>query len=848
MRFTLTTTRTPGSRLIPLARKSVVISRKTAFMKIPIRSLNANSSSLSDLCGKLAMVMGTAALALIADTAIGQAQGFIRGTVSDPLGAVVKDVKVTLERGDTSIVDTSTDGAGQFTFASISPGRYHVEAQASGFARYVGPEVFVSSNGTTIMDVLLQISALKDETVVSATGSEIPISQVGASVSLIDSEEIQAENKLDVLEDLRQVSGAQIVQTSQRGGSTSLFIRGGESSFNKILIDGVPANDIGGAFDFAQLSNGGVDSVEVLKGANSVLYGADGLAGVVNITTQRGSSTIPELKLSVDGGNFGTLNQSASLSGAFHQFDYFSLFSRFDTQGSYPNDFFHNATYVGNFGWKPTARTDLRVTYRRNWTDLGLPNGLLLYGIPDDSLQKNQNTYLSATLQDQTTSRWHNLFRFAYGQFETEDDNPSPTGTLDPYGFGNYLGNVVTIKGANAYSVTGQAILDFAGTYPQAFTDYEARRSAYAQSDYQVFKEWTVTFGFRYEHEDGSGITRDNYSYFMEGHGNVAHRLYLTAGVGLDKNAVFGFAASPRVGAAYYLRRPTASSFFAETKLRFNFGTGIKEPSTFEQSSQLFALFTPAQRAQYGVGPVGPERSRTTDVGIDQGLWHGRARLQLTYFQNHFFDLITFLDAPELVSIGVNPAAAAAANASQGGAYVNASSTRAKGSEVQFVTDLGLGLRLQANYTYLDAVVTKAFGSPSFNPAFPAIPIGAFSPLQGARPFRLPPHTGSLALIYNHRKFTGAFTGYMVSRGDDSTFLYDGQYGTSMLLPNRDLDPAYQKFDLSGRYAMTSYVSAYVSMENLLSEHYQPVFGFPALPFTIRGGLTFTIGGENWRK
>jgi iron complex outermembrane receptor protein/vitamin B12 transporter len=777
-----------------------------------------------------------------------QAQGTLRGTVSDPLGAVVKGAKVSIDRGGTNAGETTTTGEGAFSFPSLGVGRYHVKVEAQGFSVYTSPEVFVRSGGPTTLDVLLQVSGLKQELVVSATGSQLPVAQVGASVTLIDSQDIQAENKLDALENLRQVAGAQIVQTGERGGITSLFIRGGESSFNKILVDGAPANDIGGSFDFAQLSNGGVGSIEVLEGANSVLYGADGLAGVVNITTQHGTSAIPELKLSIDGGNFGTLNQAASLGGAFRQFDYFSLFSRFDTQGSYPNDFFHNATYVGNFGWKPSAAMDLRVTYRRTWTDLGSPSGLLLYGIPDDSAQKNQNTYLSTTLQHQTTSRWHNLFRFAYGQFNAVYDNPTPTGTPDPYGFGNYLGNVVTIKGANGYSVTGQGILDFGGNYPQIYSDYEARRSAYAQSDYQVSKEWTATFGFRYEHEDGSGITRDNYSYFMEAHGTIAHRLYLTGGVGFDENAVFGFAASPRASAAYYLRRPASDSFFAETKVRFNFGAGIKEPSTYEQSSQLFALFTPAQRTQYGVGPVGPERSRTTDFGIDQGLWRGRARLQLTYFQNHFFDLITFLDAPELVSIGVSPAAAGAANTLQGGAYVNASSTSAKGAEVQFVSDLGRGLRLQASYTYLDAVVTKAFGSPSFNPIFPGIPIGAFSPLQGARPFRRPPHTGSLAFIYSHRKFTGAFTGYMVSRSDDSDSLDDGLYGNSLLLPNRNLDPAYQKFDLSGRYALKSFVSAYVSMENLLSEHYQAAFGFPALPFTIRGGLTFTIGGENWRK
>ena len=186
---------------------------------------------------------GFVAVFLLAACASGAwAQGTVQGTVSDPLGAVVNDAKVTLERGDTSSGDTTTNGNGVFAFPSVEPGRYHLQVQAPGFAVYTGPEVYVNSTGTTTMDVLLQITPLKDQVVVSATGSETPISQVGASVALVDSEDIQAENKLDVLENLRDIGGAQIVQTSQRGGTTSLFIRGGESDFNKVMIDGVPAN------------------------------------------------------------------------------------------------------------------------------------------------------------------------------------------------------------------------------------------------------------------------------------------------------------------------------------------------------------------------------------------------------------------------------------------------------------------------------------------------------------------------------------------------------------------------------------------------------------------------------
>jgi vitamin B12 transporter len=771
------------------------------------------------------------------------AQGIVRGTVTDQLGAAVKDAKVTLQQGDKSAGDTTTDGEGAFSFSSMAEGRYRLQVEAAGFATYTGPDVFVGSTGTTTLDAILQLSAVSQGVSVSATGSEVPIAQVGSSVSVIDSEDIQAQNKLDVLENLRQVAGAQIVQTGQRGGETSLFIRGGDYDFNKIMIDGAPANSIGGVFDFAQLSNGGVQSIEVLEGANSVLYGPDALAGVVNITTQRGASSIPTLAYSVDAGNFGTLNNSVSLGGAFHQFDYFVLFSRFDTQGSYSNDIFHNATYVGNFGYKINSNTEARVIYRSNWTDVGNPNGILFYGISDAATEKNQNQYLSGTLKNQTTKRWHNLVRFAFAQLNSTYIDPFQVGMIDANG--DSLGNVVTIRGANGYSVTGQAILDFAGTYPEIFPDYEARRSVYLQSDYNFYKEWTFTAGIQYEHEDGSGFTRNNYNSFIELHGNVAHRLYVTAGGGLVDNAVFGFAAVPSVSVAYYLRRPTGNEFFSETKLRSNFAKGIKEPSTYEQANQLWALLTPAERTEYDVSQVGPERSRVFDFGFQQGLWHGRSRLELTYFQNRFYNLLTYLDPAALVSVGVNPGAAAA---SEFGAYINASSENFKGAQVQIVTELGHGLRAQASYTYLDGVVTQTFGSPVYNPAFPGIGIGAFEPLLGARPFRRPPQSGSFALYYARHKFTVALTGYLAGRSDDSTSLDDANYGNTMLLPNRNLNPGYQKLDLSGRYAVRPWVSIYTSMENILSEHYTPAFGFPALPFAIRAGLTFTIGGDNWKK
>jgi iron complex outermembrane receptor protein/vitamin B12 transporter len=781
---------------------------------------------------------------LFAGSSHAQSTASLRGKVVDPLGSRVPGARVILLEDGNPILDAKSNGQGFFSLAAPKEGRYNLQVEATGFASQTIAVDIRKDGKSEELTVTLGIGPLTQQVVVSATGFAIPEAQVGASVSVIDSDQIDTLNKLDVLENLRLVAGAQVIQTSQRGGATSLFIRGGESDFNKVLVDGIPVNEIGGAFDFAQLSNNGVGNLEVLRGSNSVLYGSDALSGVVNITSANGVTEIPELKYSADGGNFGTLHQDVSLSGLVHGLDYLTDFSDFQTQGSYQNDYFHNETVSTNIGWQINPTTGIRATFRHVGSNVGSPNGILFYGISDQAWQTNRNTLGSVSAEQQTTEKWHNLVQLSFAQLNSLYVDPFQVGEPS---FGNTLGNVVTIRGANGYSVTGQAILDFAGTYPEVSPDNEARRSLYAQSDYQFFKDWTGIFGFRYEHEDGEGITRDNYSTMLQGHGSIAHRLFTTFGVGLEHNSFFGFAATPRVSVAYYVRKPSNAGVFGETKLKFNFGKGIKEASTFQQSGALVDILSPALIAQYNVGPIGPERSRTYDFGFEQRLWNGRSLLGVTFFDNNFYNLIAFLDSGDLISIGVPPAVAN--NTPTFGAYVNATSEWSKGFEVESKTDLGRGFLFQGEYTYLDGLVTKAFGDPSFNPLFPTIPIGAFAPLEGNRPFHRAPHSGSLALFYNHKKASAALSGYLVGRRDDSTFLSDANFGNTMLLPNRNLAPGYQKFDLSIGYALTRYAKVYTSIENLFSQHYQPAFGFPAAPFEIRSGMTFTIGGERgWWK
>lgn len=828
-----------------------------------LSSTSKGRSMSTHPCKSLLVTWRASILLAVTLAASAAVRGAIRGAITDPLGAPVPGAAVTLLQNGKNIEEAHTGRNGTFVFAEPAAGAYQIRASAAGFTGTTSAVFYVRAGRPARVNLRLKIGVLKQQVVVSATGSPVPESQVGASVDVLTRQELEALSKLDVLDALRLVPGVQVVQESQRGSVASVFIRGGNGgndNFNKILLDGIPVNDIGGGFDFSNLATSGVDELEVFRGPDSILYGSDALAGVISITTRRGSTPTPQFTYSADGGNFETYRQEASVGGTFHQFDYYSDFMRFDTQNSLPNNSFHNATYTGNFGWKPIQNASVRFTVHHDATGLGSSNALALYAIPDDSFQRQQDTDLGLTAEDQTTSRWHNLLRLTSAHIHYHFDTPGPAGIpfSAPSLGTNYLGEPVTICGGNGYCASGQAILDYGGVYPMIFDSVTAVRSIDGQTDYAFRRNVEATAGFEYLNESGSsqssgflrsGATRNNYDGFLEARGNLRDRLFATAGLGIESNAVFGFANSPRASLAYYARRPAAAASWGHTKLNFNFGTGIKEPSLADQESSLFDVLSQVSGgagliARYRISPVGAERSTSLDAGIEQGFWGERLRLGATYFHERFYDLVDFVPQSALPGLGVPPPVAAQAPF---GAYINSDSFRSQGAEVDFAASLRPGLAVRAAYTYLDAVVTQSFSSsalfPAFNPAFPNIPIGADAPLVGARPFRRPSNSGSVFLTYSRRRFGVSVDGYLAGRSDDSTYLSDAFFGDTMLLPNHNLLAAYQLVGFSGWYNVRRHITLYTSASNILGEHYQAAFGFPALPFTFRAGVRFTVGG-----
>jgi vitamin B12 transporter len=809
----------------------------------------------------------SATLLLLVSTTLSAHAVVVRGTVTDPLGAAVAGARVQLIQGKQVAAVTVTAADGTYEIRSTAPGRFVLLTSARTFSPSIGQDFYGGRTDVITRNVVLEIATVTAQITVTATGIPTPLQQSSSAITLIPQADLAT--RVGIVDDLRQAPGNVAVQTGQWGGVTSLFVRGGNSTANKVLIDGIPANDVGGTFDFGNVSSTGLAGLEMYRGGNSALYGTDAEASVVNLSTPRGSSMRPVLDYSGDAGNFHTYRNEVALSGAHNKLDYYGAFSRFDSSNSIDLDRFHAATSVANLGYDIFANTQARFTIRNAVTGTGLPQAHNFYGISANGKQADQDIYSGLTLENRFHGNWHNLVRYGIARKREQQHAYANVGTPITFNFGTvpctdpnsdclteYFGNVVTIRGANGYSVTGQAFF-----FIPEEDSVSNRDELYYQTDYTFPHRITALFGFRYQNERGSFVTsysneqiqRTNFQYTLQVQGDIKNRLFYSLGGGVEKNHLYGITGSPRIGLAYVPVRP-GTRYFRGTKLRANAATGVQEPSlALEFASlynQLLAVGDTADIAKYNVTPAGPQRSRTYDIGVDQNIIGQKLILKAGYFHNTFDHQLEGVGTGALIDVfGLSPSVADTVFTP----YLNSQAFRAQGFETELQSQPLHHVFLRGGYTYLDAVVLHSFSSDAYsegfannNPNFPGIPIGAEGPLVGARPFRRPPHSGFFAAQYTTAKFTAAFKGAMASRSDDSTFLdgFDTNFGNTLLLPNRNLDFSYAKLDLYGTYSINHHIAVFTELGNLISQHNIGPIGYPSLPFTVRAGLKIRVGGN----
>jgi len=289
------------------SRESNVEHRKSKA-KTPLDTLRFCPVPLSRRQAWLSVAL--VSILLLSGAGAGARAATLEGTVLDPSGRAVAGARVSLLQSLVPVDERATDARGNYRFENLRAGTYRLVARAPGFASSA-TDLGLPEGQTRTADLHLELSAVEQQVVVSASLGGALAPQIGSSVSVLTQQDIEDRGAQNVLDVLRGVPGVEVNEAGRRGGATGVFIRGGDSDYNLVMVDGIQLNEFGGDFDFAPLPADGVDHVEVTRGPESALYGSNAVTGVINIVTLRGEGP-PHFTAQAEGGSFTTRRSQAA--------------------------------------------------------------------------------------------------------------------------------------------------------------------------------------------------------------------------------------------------------------------------------------------------------------------------------------------------------------------------------------------------------------------------------------------------------------------------------------------------------------------------------------------------------
>jgi vitamin B12 transporter len=524
-----------------------------------------------------------------------------------------------------------------------------------------------------VLALAVQDTVVLKPVVVTATRVPVPADAVTAAVTVIKGETLRERGIRTVAEALRETLGASVVESNGAGSQTSLFLRGGESDYVKVLLDGVPLNQPGGAYTFAHLTTDDVERIEIVRGPVSVLYGSDAVAGVVQIFTRTGfggGGAVPRVDVDAGAGSYGESRFGGTVTGGTARLAYSLGASRFASDGVYPvNNSYRNEVVTARLRWEPDARTDASVTARHGDGVFHYPTNGAGQVVDANQFATDRGPTVSVELGRHVTSRLET--RVLLGTSETDgrlDDDPDAPGdtTLIFHSRDRVRrrGGEVRVNwqaSPSALITGGVALEDARLDHTDAcqfysagsFFDCSGAPMNRTRSTRAVFAEWLGGSG------GGRAVS-----------GNV--------GVRLEDNEQFGTFATWRAGVAWRLD--------AATRLRAAAGTGFKEPTFLEAYSTGFVVGNPDLK---------PERSFSWEGGIEHTVPGTSLSIAVTYFNQRFADLVVY-------------------DFSRTPNYVNIAAARSSGAEIQLDCVLWRGVLASVAYTYLDTRVLDGGGDPTF--------------------------------------------------------------------------------------------------------------------------------------
>ena len=483
---------------------------------------------------------------------------------------------------------------------------------------------------------------------VTVTATRLPMTRgsAPAAITVITGSELRARGITRLTDALRDVPGTSVVQSGSFGSQTAVFLRGGESDYTKVLVDGVPLNDAGGAIDLAHLSVADVERIEVVRGPASVLWGSDAVTGVIQIFTRRAPRS--RVNVSARGGTYGTRDATGDVTIVRGITSVSAAASSHETDGVLDfNNGYRNRQASAAVRLEPTARRALRAMVRHSDATYHYPTDFL--GTPVDSNQYRREKRLVAGVEATTPLSERATFRMTAGANELDAVSDNQVDRPDDFAYHDE-------SEASRRVVDGR--IDVRLPLDATFT---------------TGAEWTGQRERNTANFEASRINRGYYVQLLAGSGAP---WVATIGTRIDDNEKFGTFVTSRASGSW--------RFATGTRARATVGTAFKEPAFAEVFNTSFTR---------GNAALEPERSRSVELSVEQEVFSDRATIALTWFDQRFRDRVDFISFPPDSAVF--------------GTFANIGRATARGVEVEARMRTSIGLALSAAYTYLDTEITK---------------------------------------------------------------------------------------------------------------------------------------------
>jgi len=623
-------------------------------------------------------------------------------------------------------------------------------------------------------------SVVLPEVVVTANRVATPSTEVIPTTTVISGQDLRERGIRTVAEALQQVPGAAVVPVGSYGGVTSLFLRGGESDYVKVLVDGVPQNQPGGTYFFSNLTTDNVDRIEIVQGPGSVLYGSDAMTGVIQIFTRKGSGP-SRLTAEALGGSFGSFIGSVGALGGSPTASYSATLSHYSSNGTYPfNNRYVNTVGSASLRLQLDDRTDGVLSVRGDGNTTHFPTDFT--GAATDS-----NAYTTGSVLTVGLDLGHQFTDKVELRGLVTSNRQTDRGSNAPDSPGDTLGFFATRSLGNTWN---DAVDLHLLLRPRA----GAVVTIGAGGEYEGIQETNgANFNFGTGVDSSSSAFNDNrtnWSGYAQGLAPFGDRVVATVGVRLDDNGSFGVQFTNRAGLAVRL--------CSAPRLRASYGTAFKEPTFRELAAQ-----TPFE---VGNPDLQPEEARSWEAGASQDLLAGRLRASAVYFNQRFQNMIEY-------NASVPPGTPT---------YYNVAEATADGLEIEVEVRPVPALSIAASYTNLATQVVQAVAG--------AGPGSALEPGQSL--LRRPDNQARMDIrAWPARGLSlGAGLNWVGERDDIDFNAFPAQ---------RVVLPAYSTVDFNAGWQLPlrrPSLTLEFQVQNAFNEVYQTVVGYPGRPRAIFAG------------